>query len=293
MDPLARLHAAPFRTRDALPLVSAGRLRGPGYVRLMQGAHQEASASTGHGRLIQAFREIDGDEHVLLAASAAWALGCPLAGDSEPVAVGIGSHHRLRRRAEVVPHLARVSPEEVVTTDLGLATTAERSAFDLARGIGMPVPDLDQRVARVDTLLRATGLTAAAARLAGTQHGGLKGVRVAQQVLALCRDGVDSPPETALRLLVGRARLPEPTTQCLVTLDGRVVARLDLGWPEHRVGCEYDGGVHHRPEQIRKDLRRHNLLREAGWTVLQVDRFQLMRPDEVLRQLRRLLGLTG
>ncbi|MGJ7442817.1 hypothetical protein [Aquipuribacter sp. MA13-6] len=256
----------------------------------MQGAHQTATTTQGHGRLIQAFRKINGDEHVLLAASAAWALGAPFADDDEPVAVGIGSHHRLRRRSEVVTHLARLDVDEVVPTPLGLSTTAARAAFDLARGIGMPVPVLADRVARVDALLNGTGLRADDARRAGADHRGLKGVRTAQDVLALCRDGVHSPPETALRLMVVAGGLPEPLTQCPVVLDGRTVARLDLGWPEHLVGCEYDGRVHGESDQLRKDLRRHNLVREAGWTVLQVDRHQARRPDEVLRQLRRLLG---
>ena len=69
-----------------------------------------------------------------------------------------------------------------------------------------------------------------------------------------------------------------------------MVARPDLGWPEHTVGCEYDGGVHQDPGQLRIDLRRHNLLREAGWVVLQVDRYQMRRPDEVVRQVARLLA---
>lgn len=177
----------------------------------------------------------------------------------------------------------------MVQTQLGLATGPARTAVDLARGVGARTSSVADRVAAVDALVRTTALTADGARaaVAGLQR--LHGLPTARRVLDLVRDGVDSLPETELWLVLGRAGLPEPSTQCPVLLDGRIVARLDLGWPGARVGCEYDGAVHLEPQQVRRDLRRHNLVREAGWLVLQVDRHQLRRPEEVVRQLRRLL----
>jgi very-short-patch-repair endonuclease len=67
------------------------------------------------------------------------------------------------------------------------------------------------------------------------------------------------------------------------------VARLDLGWPEHRVGLEYDGAVHRERRQHSRDLDRHNAIRTAGWTVLQVDQRILDRAGDLLARLALLV----
>lgn len=292
MDPLADLHSRPFRTADALPLVGRGALRGPRYKRVMHGVHQVAEDDDGHGRRIQGFRARHDGPFVLLGRSAAWAHGACWAGPADPVTVAIRTAHQLARTAEVVPHLASLEPRDVVLTPLGPATSLGRTAVDLARAVGTPDRSFADRVADVDALVRATPLTADGARAAADACRRLRGVRGARDVLEACRDGVDSRPETRLRLLLRSGGLPEPMTQCPVrSADGRLVARLDLGWPDLRVGCEYDGEVHLAPGQVRKDLRRHNAVREAGWLVLQVDRHQLARPVEVLRQVGALLAL--
>lgn len=290
MDPLARLHTGPFSTAEALDLLTEDVLRGPRYRQLSHGAHQLAELEVDHGRRIQAFRKTHGDDFVLVGRSAAWAHGVRSVDQDSPVVVGIPSRHRLRRTAHVTPHLARLTHDEVVPTPFGLATVPGRTAVDLARGIGERNRPVTARVADVDALLRASGLTADEARVVPAACRGVRGLRGAGDVLELCCDGVDSRQETRLRLLIVGAGLPTPQTQCPVVLPGgRVVARLDLGWPDQRVGCEYDGQVHLSPEQVRIDLRRHNLIREAGWRVLQVDRHQIRGPREVLRQLSCLL----
>lgn len=102
------------------------------------------------------------------------------------------------------------------------------------------------------------------------------------------RDGVDSPKETELRLLIVRHGFLEPQVQCPVD-DGEVLLHLDLGWPDHRVGLEYDGAVHLDRDRHSHDLARHNRLRAAGWTVLQVDVWGLARPRRLLEHLRTVL----
>lgn len=288
---LMLLHSQPFATHQAAGLISPDTLRGPRYRQLMHGAHQPAGHDVNHGRRIQAFRRSHDQELVLLGRSAAWAHGACFAEDPDPVDVAIPTRHRLARTATVTPHLAVLGSDQVTTTPFGLATSPARTAVDLARGIGAPAATVGDLVAAVDALLRSTDLTAAGAREALTTYRRLRGLPTARRVLALCRDGVDSPPETRLRLLLVAAGLPEPTTQCPVRLDGRVVARLDLGWPDLQIGVEYDGKVHLGREQVRADLRRHNRIRQAGWLVLQVDRYQLRRPDQVAEQASALFRL--
>ncbi|MFC5379607.1 hypothetical protein [Aquipuribacter nitratireducens] len=284
-----QLSSEPFRTSAAAGLETPDALRGPRYRQVLHGAVQSSALPLTHGARVRAFRAVDGDDHVLLGPSAAWALGARFAEPSEPVVVGMDRPHRIRRRAEVVPHLATLRPEEVVSTAWGLATGASRTAFDLARATGTPEVPHDLRVARVDAVLRATGLPLHEVRDDLVRWRSLRGLRSARDVLADAADGVDSFRETRLRLLVVRAGLPRPRTQCPVVLDGRRIARLDLGWEELRVGCEYDGAVHDEPRQYAVDRARHNEIRLAGWRVLQVDRVMMRRPSRVVDALVTLM----
>ena len=49
--------------------------------------------------------------------------------------------------------------------------------------------------------------------------------------------------------------------------NGFVVARIDLGWPERRVGVDFDGAHHWTdPRQRTLDVERYARLPELGWT---------------------------
>ena len=66
-----------------------------------------------------------------------------------------------------------------------------------------------------------------------------------------------------------RGALPKPVTQHVVrTSQGTLVARLDLVYPEHRVGIEYEGDHHRDRAQFQRDMRRLNALNACGWVVL-------------------------
>jgi hypothetical protein len=117
----------------------------------------------------------------------------------------------------------------------------------------------------------------------------MPGLPTARDVIARARDGVDSVKETELRLLVVREGFVEPVVQTPVTdPSGRIVASLDLGWPEFRLGLEHDGAVHREYRQPSKDLQRHNMIRSLGWIVVQVDARALADPSRWLAQLRAL-----
>jgi hypothetical protein len=157
---------------------------------------------------------------------------------------------------------------------------------DLARGLGTAGLPFHRQVAWIEALLRASGLRAAQARRAGVTAVGLHGVTAAHTVLRAARDGVDSPKETELRLLVIRFGFPEPRVQCpVVDRGGRIIASLDLGWRRRMTGLEYDGAVHLEARQHSEDLTRLNDVRSTGWHVLQIDKYGLSRPGRWLRQL--------
>jgi len=73
--------------------------------------------------------------------------------------------------------------------------------------------------------------------------------------------------------------------------EGRFVARVDFGWPEHKVAVEYDGAWHGEKGQFARDRRRLNRLRAAGWTVVFVTADDLRRPGELIAEIARALGI--
>ncbi|WP_271984486.1 endonuclease domain-containing protein [Pseudoclavibacter terrae] len=104
--------------------------------------------------------------------------------------------------------------------------------------------------------------------------------------LPLIREGVESPRETATRLALLAAGLPEPTVAHEVFHAGRFLGRVDLAYPELRIAIEYDGKHHWTEEQALKDIARINRIQQAGWLVIRVTRKQLSNPAEFFAQVR-------
>jgi len=106
------------------------------------------------------------------------------------------------------------------------------------------------------------------------------------------RSGVDSRPETLLRLLCVRGRLPEPSPDFEVAVAGGVLLHADLAFPNERVVLDYEGDVHRvdRATWLR-DLRRRELFEDAGHRVIRVTSADLFRdPDAFLVRLRAVLA---
>ena len=135
-------------------------------------------------------------------------------------------------------------------------TTAERTAFDLARR--GPVGDA---VARLDALARATHFKADDVQALVLLHPHVKGLRRADRVLDLVDADAESPKETWLRLLLIDAGYPRPQTQIPVLgPDGYPRYRLDMGWEDKMIAVEYDGDDHRERSRIRKDIVRSEYL---------------------------------
>lgn len=90
------------------------------------------------------------------------------------------------------------------------------------------------------------------------------------RVIPRVRLGVRSPRETALRLQIMAAGLPEPVVAHPVTLEGRTF-HPDLSYPDLHIAIEYEGD-HHRVDdwQWDADIRREDIFREAGWEYLRI-----------------------
>ncbi|OBB58680.1 hypothetical protein A5757_15655 [Mycobacterium sp. 852013-51886_SCH5428379] len=168
----------------------------------------------------------------------------------------------------------------------GLAVTSPaRTAFDLGRR-----DRLDQAVARLDALSRATRLPLDAVLRVAQQHPGARGLRQLETALELVDPGAESPKETWLRLLILRAGLPRPRTQIPVAdADGMPFAYLDMGWDEPMVAAEYDGEHHQATRQVyTRDIHRAERLERAGWLVVRVVKED--HPVDILRRIRLALA---
>ncbi|KRF21115.1 hypothetical protein ASG90_01530 [Nocardioides sp. Soil797] len=119
----------------------------------------------------------------------------------------------------------------------------------------------------------------------------LPGRSAARAAAFLVREGVDSPMETRLRLLIVLAGLPEPQVNCVLrAFDGDVLRKYDLSYPESRVIVEYDGRHHiERVEQWESDPERREAIDDDGWRILVCVAADIYRRPE--RTLRRIFGL--
>ena len=104
----------------------------------------------------------------------------------------------------------------------------------------------------------------------------------------LVRERVDSAPETAVRLLMVLAGLPEPQVNIPIhDADGNLRFRIDLGFEEVRFAIEYDGRWHDEEDQRQHDEeRRTTLSTEENWTFLIVKAPDLYeQPEQLLARI--------
>ena len=134
---------------------------------------------------------------------------------------------------------AATLPAEDVVVHEGLpVTTVTRTLADVAREWQLT----DAVVAADDALAdhRTTPPELQAATLAQTHW---VGCGRAARAFSLARVGAHSPHETLTRLALVAAGLPEPLLQRAVFIGSRLVAVLDMYWPDHGVFAECDGMV--------------------------------------------------
>ncbi len=78
--------------------------------------------------------------------------------------------------------------------------------------------------------------------------------------------------------------LPKPQFEIRHIPDRRF--RLDIGWPEKRIGIEVQGGIwirgkHGRGSGVKKDMEKRNLQILNGWRVLEVEPKDLCTVDTI------------
>jgi hypothetical protein len=154
------------------------------------------------------------------------------------------AHSRRAAPSGIVVRSDELRVSDVRTIGGITCTTAARTAYDLGRRL-----PLETAVIRIDALLNATAVTPRSVEDIARCHPGARGIRRLRTALDLVDAGAESPQETRLRLLLVQSGLLRPVTQIPVTNEqGRVVRRIDMGWPEWPVGVEYDADERLREE---------------------------------------------
>lgn len=229
-----------------------------------------------------------GRRAVLVGHSASAQLGSRWIPAGAPVEI---AHSRRPAARGINVRSGEIRDDEVCTINGINCTTPARTAYDLGRRL-----PLDTGVIRIDALLNATRGSIPQVESIAHRYSGARGIRKLRSALDLADAGAESPQETRLRLLLVRSGLPRPVTQIPVTNEwGRVIRRIDMGWPEWMVGVEYDGEQHWtNPDDYAEDIERLEFLAAKGWAIVRVSARQLRyQPALVVERVKAALQRAG
>ena len=122
-----------------------------------------------------------------------------------------------------------------------------------------------------------------------------RGSRTLRTAMELVRPGTDSARETALRLVVVRAGLPEPEPNGRILNEyGAVIAHGDLVFRKYRTILEYEGRQHAESDrQFSIDISRLDELMEDDWRVIRVDKYLLARRATLIAKVTGALRKGG
>ena len=193
--------------------------------------------------------------------------------------------HQLRMADGLVVHRRYDAP--LVMLDGRLVTAPGWTAVEVARGLHRP-----RALATLDAALRSGTCTPSGLRHAVLLQTGRRGIVAVRDLVPLANAASESPMESEARLVMLDGGLPTPVLQYeIVDVDGEVW-RVDFAWPELRVAAEYDSVEWHGDaEALRRDRRRYEALRVAGWTVVPILADDVRRfPQDLIWRIAGELG---
>ena len=156
----------------------------------------------------------------------------------------------------IVVRSGAIAPDELCTVSGIPCTTAPRTAYDVGRTM-LP----DNSIVRIDALLNATRHVVADVETIARRYPKARGIR---------------------------RQIP------VADEHGRIVRRIDMGWPEWMVGVEYDGAQHFTgPDDYAADIERLQFLAHRGWLVVRVGGRHMRAPGVVAERARRALLSRG
>jgi hypothetical protein len=286
----AELTSGPFRGSKAIASgsITKAMLAGERWQRLFPDVYAYRGAQLDHRAWCVAAMLVLPAQTAIGGLSAAYLWGVTEAPGS--VTVAAPRNRRLPRKKYLSVHYTTLADTD--TTELGglRVTTPERTVFDLGRRI-----DRAEALGIIDAMLHRHLLNPVALHTMIHERGAWPRTPTLARLLPLADPRSESPMETRLRLLLADSGIPPSATQFeVVDTAGVLLGRLDLAWPEVRLGVEYDGDHHRDREQFRRDMDRLNRLRMAGWTVLRFTAEDVLRrPAETARMVLFALATAG
>lgn len=281
------LDQTPFTVRESLALgIPYGRLRAKDLLPLGRGIRTQAGVPQNILSLARPYILLNRDSCVShVSAASIHGIATPGSAESPPLLhLSRRAGRSLTRRDGVVSHRLKFKAADIMFVDGVPVTTPSRTFVDLGTLL-----HLDDLVAAGDSIISAHHRTFGEPRIAMVPVEDLRkyvedtrninGIRAARIALDLMMVGVDSPPETRVRLILGRSGLPEFVPNCPIGAKDRLPVWTDLGCREYRTCVEYDGGHHLTPEQQQKDARRDQRTAEAGWRQVKLNKVDLQRGE--------------
>lgn len=180
---------------------------------------------------------------------------------------------------------------DFVRIDGVLVTSATQTLLDLAARLSD-----DRWEQALESALRhkLTTIAAITTELPEMSRARTSGVRRIRRVLA--RRPVGAPAtesllETLAIQLFRAEGFPEPQRQVTVyAKNGRLIARVDLAWPELGVFVELDGG-HHRDQALHDSNRQNRVVGATGWLCARFTWEQIVKHGKAsARELRALFA---
>lgn len=195
---------------------------------------------------------------------------------------------RETRAAGIVVRSGFIADDEIVTRYGIPCTSPARTGYDVGRFMRA-----DASILRLDALMNATGCGVADIEKIADRYPKARGIRSLRSALGLADGGAESPQESRLRLILLRGGLGPIEAQIPVT-DGRVLRRIDMGWPEWKVGVEYDGEQHFTSAVgYEDDIDRLEFLAAMGWLIVRVSSRHMRDPSAIVERARRALVSRG
>jgi hypothetical protein len=258
------LLTGPFTPAQAATFgVTDDHLRGASYRMIARGVWVNAAVEDSRELRFAAMRLLLPDRGVNCGWTAAWLHGADVRRiDDLDVHVGFAEGKRVRSRPGLQVCQETLDPQDIIEIDGVRLTTPLRTVFDCLRWLKGA-----DRLVVADALTHAelVDLADLRAYFAGKRR--LRNLRRGEALLDQVEPETESPMETRLRVLLVDAGLPRPTPQWTVRdRVGAFCGRLDLAYPEIRLGVEYDGADHWK--QRREDDRRRDRIRSVDWEIL-------------------------
>jgi hypothetical protein len=258
--PPAALKGKIFRGTDAVRagLLSRDQLRGRAWRRIFRDVYADARIPNVGGyrqRCLATAWYVAPKQAAIAGRSAAWLLGVTLAHRADPIEVLTPWDARFGPVDGLKIHVADLPEDDVRVVDGVRSTTALRTCWDLTQWLSVP-----DAVAYLDAMIARRLVTTAALTTYARQRAGRRGWRKLLRAVSLADPAAESPQESRLRVRLVLAGLPKPVSQHVIEKDGQFIGRVDLAWPDLRVGIEYDGAWHSEPEQLELDRARLNRL---------------------------------